>query len=575
MRWLWPLIIFCGVMGMAERVTGAQRVKLANVAEREIMRHADDHALWFKHVLGVDLDPIQEIKMELMDKNPFTLDPSCRRTRKTSTKELYNLKKCATEPDHGLSILAPREDQAKTGLNYHLEGIRNSEILNAYIAIKEGKRRISDTSYTFHNGSTAQVFGMMSKMDGIDTTIASVDEVDDLIQERLWNRFMLTLGASQKLYQKRQGNINKTARFTGVFQGLDLMSNLCAKSVHCDWNRKLMPHLLRALNTDGNGDELEGYRFFCLPIIDVHLGLQFGTLDEATYQLSCQGLTEDQYKRAFLCIPTEGRNFFKERHLRMMQKRGLMAGLEPAPPIPGARYQKRGLVVICFDKGGHGESESASKNSAHVLEQWGNYTLWLWGKEWPADEDDKVIERELVDWWRYYRPDGGMGDAFGASLLADLNDILLSEGLIDTDRREFGGSSASSWEHWAFAPQRMEGMQKHLMYTSLERGIRGGTFLTPLVSDDRRHDPGYEVLARLIAQLGNIKSEKTRKAYDSYSAVKKQLGDDNPDAVAFGIWWLVNRGAIMPPAFVDSLATGREAVLSGASRLEQMGRGIA
>ena len=572
MRWLALLSCLIGVVAMAERVTAAERAKLANVAEREIHRYADDHALWFKHVLGVDLDPVQELKMELMDREPFTLDPSCRRTRKTSTKELYNLRKMALEPDHELSILAPREDQAKTGLNYHLEGIRRSEILSAYIATKEGKRRISDTSYTFANNSVANVYGMMSKMDGMDTTIASVDEVDDLVQERLWNRFMLTLGASQRLYQRKSGDIQKTARFTGVFQGFDVMSNLCQNSVHCDWNRRQMGHILKALGTDGSGGEIEGYRFYCLPIIDVHLGLQFGTLDQATYQLSCQGLTDDQYKRAFLCIPTEGRNFFKERFLRLMQKRGLMAGLEPVPPIPGARYQKRGLVTICFDKGGHGESEAASRNAAHVLEQWGNYTIWLWGKEWPADEDDKPIERELIEWVRYFRPDGGMGDAFGASMLADLNDRLLEEGLTDVDRREFGGSSASSWENWFFAPQRMEGLQKHLMYTSLERAIRGGTFLTPLVTEDRRQEPGYDVLARLIAQLGNIKAEKTRKAYDSYSAVKKQLGDDNPDAVAFGIWWLVNRGAILPPAFVDSLVQSREAVLAGGSRLEQMGR---
>lgn len=557
---------------MAERVTSSERIKLANVAEREIMRHADDHALWFKHVTGVDLDPVQEIKMELMDEHPFTLDPSCRRTRKTSTKELYNLKKLATEPDHELSILAPREDQAKTGLNYHLDGIRGSEILSAYIATKEGKRRISDTSYTFANGSVANVYGMMSKMDGMDTTIASVDEVDDLVQERLWNRFMLTLGASARLYQRNTGKIEKSARFTGVFQGFDLMSNLCAKSVHCDWNKRTMPHILKALNTDGSGDDVEGYRFFCLPIIDVHLGLQFETLNESAYKLASQGLTEDQYKRAFLCIPTEGRNFFKERHLRMMQKRGLMIGLEPVPPIPGGQYRKRGLVTICFDKGGHGESEAASRNAAHVLEQWGNYTIWLWGKEWPADEDDKPIERELVEWCRYFRPDGGMGDAFGASMLADLNDQLLDQRLTDVDRREFGGSSASSWENWFFAPQRMEGLQKHLMYTSLERAIRGGTFLTPMITDNVRGEPGYDILERLIAQLGNIKSEKTRKAYDSYSAVKKQLGDDNPDAVAFGIWWLVNRGAILPPAIMTSVCTGRDAVLNGASRLEKLGR---
>lgn len=553
-----------------DRVASASRLKMQNVAEREIMRFKNDHYLWHKHVTGVTLDPIQVLKMDLMDEHPYTLDVSTRRSRKTSTKELYNLKKLATEGNHELSILAPKEEQAKVNLRYHLDGIRSSEILSAFIATKEGKRRISDTSHEFANGSVAKVYGIMSRMDGMDTTIASVEEADDLQKDKLWGRFMLTLQGTQRLYQSTPGKIEKSARFTGVFQGADLMADLVRKARHHPLTIAQMPHMLKALGINPEdalkGGEMEGFRFYCLPVIDVHQALAVGLVNPNVVEMVRADLTHDQYLRQLLCIPTEGRNFFKERHLRMMMMRGNLAGLEPVPPIPGEVYQKRGLVVLGFDKGGHGESESASKNAAVVLELRGNQTAWLWGKEWPADADDAPIIRELIQWAQFYRFDGGTGDAFGVSLLGRYNDDLFDRRLITVDRNEFGGSSATSWEKWPIAPIRMEGFVKHQMFTSLEASIRNGTFITPYVHEGNKAEPGYDVLHRSLQQLRNMKEARTTKSYNSYQMVDKKIGDDHPDSWVFGNWGLVRRGLVAPPPLLETRTVSRASLLDGGRR---------
>jgi hypothetical protein len=69
---------------------------MQNVAEREVMRFKGNHGLWHKHVHNSELDSMQLLKMELMDQHSSTVDFSCRRTRKTSTKELWAMEFMAT-----------------------------------------------------------------------------------------------------------------------------------------------------------------------------------------------------------------------------------------------------------------------------------------------------------------------------------------------------------------------------------------------------------------------------------------------------------------------------------------------
>ena len=156
------------------RVSAAQRVKVASRAEAEIMRFGRPdpdtglrpHALWHQHVHGVTLDAAQILKMQEMDENPNTVDVSCRRTGKTTVKELYALEYLATTPMQEEGIVAPRLQQSQIGLGYHLEAIRRSQMLSAYVAYKNGRRQMTDTGYQFFNASRAKAFGIMSQNDG-------------------------------------------------------------------------------------------------------------------------------------------------------------------------------------------------------------------------------------------------------------------------------------------------------------------------------------------------------------------------------------------------------------------------
>ena len=88
---------------MTERVSRSQRIEMAIVAEREVMRYATtdperpQHDLWHKHVHNVELDAMQILKMVEMDRNANTIDFSSRRTGKTAVKELYLLEHNATK----------------------------------------------------------------------------------------------------------------------------------------------------------------------------------------------------------------------------------------------------------------------------------------------------------------------------------------------------------------------------------------------------------------------------------------------------------------------------------------------
>ena len=103
---------------MADRVSRTQRIEMANVAEREVMRYATTdpdqpkHGLWHKHVHNIELDAAQILKMVEMDRHANTIDFSCRRTGKTAVKELYLLEHNATKPDQEVGMVAATGAQA-------------------------------------------------------------------------------------------------------------------------------------------------------------------------------------------------------------------------------------------------------------------------------------------------------------------------------------------------------------------------------------------------------------------------------------------------------------------------------
>lgn len=523
---------------MADRVSKTRRIRMQNVAEREIHRYADDHALWHKYVHNVELDPVQILKMLEMDQHRNTVDFSCRRTGKTAVKELYLLEWNAKHADQELGIVAPREAQSQTNLNYHLEAIRRSEILTAYLAHKSGRTQMADTYYQFHNRSIGRAYGIMSQVDGGDLTVASLEEVDDMPRDRLFSRFLLMMGSKRRLGASKESRNDPQIRITGVFKGADTLSDL-----------------------------IESGKYHLLPTVDVYLGMEMGILDQAFMEDMRDQLSPDEYIRQLLCKNVSARNLIWEKYIRRAIQVGLKSGLELAQPLPGMEYQRRGLISFGYDHSGHGENPHASRYALVVTEMIGNFCCVIFARTWAPGTDEKVVKNDIKEFWRYFRPDYAMGDAYGIGLLTQLNDELFAEGLTRIDRQAIGDgeSTASTWPEWAFSPIRFEGMTKHQMATALRAVFHNGQAAIPYIDDLDPSDPETLDLRTLIRQLGNIKPETTKASYASYRMVKPDLGDDLFDAAMASVWALVTRGAAPSTTIIQHRKKTRDQLLGRAA----------
>lgn len=519
---------------MTERISAAKRIQLRNLAETEIQRYANDHALWHKHVHNVELDAVQVLKMIEMDEHPNTIDFSCRRTGKTAGKELYLLEHNAKNPDQEVGIVAPREAQANTNLGYHLDAIRRSQILSAYLNYKNGRRQVSDTYYQFANQSVARSYGIMAQVDGGDMTAASLEEVDDMPSDRLYGRFLLMMGSKRRLGASKESRNDPQIRITGVFKGADTLSQM----VDC-------------------GD------YSVLPVVDVYLAIEMGIVDEAFMMQMRDRLAPDEYIRQLLCKNVSAKHLIWERYIRRAMHVGLQANIQIAEPLPGVQYKKRGLIGFGYDHSGHGEDPQSSRYGLVVVEMIENYLCVIFAREWPPGTDESVVRRDLVSYWRYFRPDAAMGDAYGIGLLTQVNDDLYRLGLTDIDRQAIGDgeSTASTWTEWAFVPIRFEGMVKHQMAQALRNIYHNQRAVLPYIDDHDLEDSATEHMRRLIRQLPNIKPEATKASYSSYKMVKKEIGDDLFDAHMAAVWSLVTRGAITTQTHILTQTVSRDRYL--------------
>lgn len=516
------------------RITSSDRIRLSIRAEKEILRYKDDHALWHKHVHGVELDPVQILKCIEMDQYSNTIDVSCRRTGKTAVKEMYTLKYNATTPAQELGIVAPRLQQSQNNLNYHLDAIRRSPMLKSYIEYKGGREQLKDTFYQFANLSKASAYGIMSQIDGDAISIASIEEVDDMPSDRLMSRFLPMLGSARRMGAAKDITFKPQIRVTGVFKGADVIQQL-----------------------------IDSKQYHLLPIVNVYLGMEMGILNEAFMLEMRAQLPDGEFIRQFLCKNVSAQNHIWEKYIRKAMSVGLQAKLEIAEPMPGMRYKKRGLISFGYDHSGHGESLHASKSALVVCEQIGNFVTFPFVKTWPAGTDDKVVQRDLRGFWEYFRPDYAMGDAYGVGMLTALNDELFAHGLTDIDRRTIGDgdSTATTWQHWPFAPIRFEGMTKHSMATALRAAFHNGQAAIPYFDDSRDIVEAKETAnviwlpgttaealsgppdwVAFVRQIGNIKTLPTKSSYSSYKMVNAKVGDDLFDAACAGVWALMTRG---------------------------------
>ena len=557
---------------MTSRVTAAQRLTMTNLAEQAIARYQDNIVLWLKYVCNVEVDAIQTLKLDEMLQWPYTIDMSCRRTGKTTVKELFLLYWLATRPDQELGIIAPREAQSLVNLGYHQIMIRQNPILTNFLGYRGGRRTISDTYYQFANRSVARAYGIMAQVDGGDLTAASIEECDDLDPTRLYSRFLLMLGSTRRLGAKTTSVNQPQIRITGVYKGADTLTDLLNsgkyKAIGC-FHGESARNFIRRLIADGELDptavEVENYKH-PVPIANAVIGMEMGLLHKDFIARMKDELSADEYYRQLLCINTASRNLIWEIFVQRALQVGLMAGLEPAMPLPGAQYKKRGLIGFGYDAGGHGENPQSSKHALVVTEQIGNYVFFPFVRTWSPGEDDMVVKRDLKGFWRYFMPDTAFGDAYGVGMLTALNDELYAEGLTPIDRRSVGDgeSTASTWPEWAFSPIRFEGMVKHSMAMALRSIFHNKQAALPYI-DDHDASPELAGFRLLIRQLPNIVPVQTKTSYASYKMADSKLGDDLFDAAMASVWGLMTRGAIQAPGAILTQTKTREQLLRGAA----------
>ncbi|MCU0988028.1 MAG: hypothetical protein MUE63_00170 [Xanthomonadales bacterium] len=517
-------------------------------AEVEIMKYAHDHALWHRHIHGVTIDPYQHLKCIEMDSHSNTIDVSCRRTGKTAIKELYCLKHLATNPAQEEGIVAPRLQQSQNNLNYHIEAIRRSEILSGFVGYRNGRRQLKDTGYALANGSKCGAYGIMSQIDGDSITVASLEETDDMPQDRLLSRFLPMLGAARRLgVDASDKTFTPQIRLTGVFKGADVMQAL-----------------------------IDSGEYHLLPAMDVYLGVELGILNREWADSMRAQQTEGEWIRQFLCKNVASQNWIWEKYIRKALAVGLQAGLVPAGPLPGAKYRKRGLISFGYDHSGHGESATASKSALVVAEQIGNFCTFPFVRTWPAGTDDRVVERDLVGLWEFFDPDYALGDAYGLGMLTTLNDRLFAQGLTDIDRRTVndGASTATSWPGWPFSPIRFAGMTKHSMASMLRAAFHNGQAAIAYF-DEFDLSPEIDDWRAFVRQIGNIKAETNKADYSSFKMADPKLGDDLFDAAMAAVWALVTRGQDDAPTVIARRTVTREQLLNGSANDRLVGLGVA
>lgn len=521
------------------RVTAAERVKHASVAEEEIQRYAKPrhglkpHALWHKHVHNVELDAVQVLKMLEMDRHRYTVDYSCRRTGKTAVKEMYNLERLATEAHQECGIVAPRMQQSQNNLDYMVEAIRRSPMLNAYVAYKQGRPQLRDTGFELANHSKAGAYGIMSQIDGDSITIASLEETDDMPQDRLLSRFLPMLGAARRLgVDPSAVRFQPEIRISGVFKGAGVLQSL-----------------------------LDTGEYHTLPVVNVHMGLRLGSVGADWAESMRKQMPPDEYIRQFLCRNIQVRNWIWEERIRAALAVGLEAGLQRAGPLPGQRYKRRGLLSFGYDHTGHGETPEASKSALVVCEVLGNWLTFPFVRVWPAGVSDQTLRRDLVALWDYFRPDYAIGDAYGVGMLTAVNDDLFRQGLTHVNREAVGDgqSTATAWAEWAFAPMRFDGMVKHVMASAVREAFHHGRAAMPYV-DTGWAGEDADWLA-MVRQLGNMKAVPTKASYSSFQMANPKVGDDLFDATCAAVYALATRGLADAPATVMTRRVSRDDML--------------
>ena len=489
-------------------------IQIRNRAEEEIQRYSSSDLLWLKHVCNFTARPQQLMYMAQMDENPFISIVAMQRTGKSRGVDAKVLKWCACNPKEDLRFFAPAVYQARKNLKDTIDLILQSPILLSYIETRLGRKMLSTTHFAFVNGSNGEAFGQDSNLDGVNATIEHCDEFDDMNIEVFKNRIL------PRAIATNENGMPTRIILSGTIQ--EEQGNLYAIS--------------------------QDQKFFKPPMFTIYHALEAGLIKRPDFELLKEQLTPDEWIRIALCMYKGGRQFFSRKALRKMQLKGMDMLLRVVEPEIGRQYETEGEVACGLDMGAQGTQATSSKYSIVFTERVGLWKRYLYGREWAPTTDPKIIKRDVVELWSFFRPKGGFGDAFDSNLIADINDMLYAEGLTSYSRQREGTeeNTQSNWDKWPFQPIRFTGYQKHWMFKTLRDDISEGRYFTPLIEaeQDDRWDPakakgfvdpaaGDKALIKFIVQCKNMRAERAPSGqYYIYSMIKPRLGDDNVDSAA-------------------------------------------
>jgi len=504
----------------------SQTIRIVNRAEEAIMRFSDNTVLWIKDKTGQEADPWQQIAIREIEEHPNTLICWPPRFGKTWSMEAVNLKELACNPGENLMIFAPKQEQANNALKEHLDWIESSDILRNFIAVRRGKRQLSETKYEFWNRSRAKTFGILGHFDSEEASIIRGEEWDDIDYD-IWVNRVIARGG-----RKNRSGLPTRFRLSGTIQ-------------------EGKGNMFRIFN-DG---------FHKVTRFDIYDGLSFGIYDENAIARAKAEMTDDEWLRIYLLIFTEAKNFIWESYLRECLKYALEIGWEGIEYRPGGEYNPRGIVYAGFDCGHSGQKKIHSVYRFDVIEILGDTVLWLNAKEWESTTDPTLIKRDILEWWRYYNISAAYGDALKANDIAMINDDLFDHGLIRTDRTKNPENKPRDWDKWDFAPKWNSGKNKYLWGLITKGKIEAKKFVIPYF--DRKDDREIAQMARrLIRALLNVRIVVNNTSYPTLEVIKPEIGDDPFDAINMAMACANDRQVI--PLDVSKIqTTGQPIVTSG------------
>ncbi len=438
---------------------------------------------------------------------------------KTMSVEVVDIYEMINNSNEDLNIYAPKLEQCKETLKYHYDWIDKSKILKAFLRRRNGKPVFSTESYEFVNGSNAKCRSIAGELEGHNTSISRVEEFDDWPWTRFVNDIVRRLGAKSK----NQGG--KRVRITGTIMGEENFFNLEHDPI------------LHALYEDLSIHPEWG-------IIDVHLLLQFGNvLDADAVEVMRAMMTDDEWARSMLLKYTEAKNFIKEKYIRAILKRTMMWMMPAVPVVNGGIYVRKPgeIVSIGLDCAAAGTKKESSVYSLQINSQiivnGQRYRRWLNGFTWEPSIDADRLETEILEILKFFRPDGGFGDALKYDIIQSLNRKAFKLGLTHKDPDEFPENTPGNWEQWWIQPMYNHDKQKHEMYTTMQHGIDHGYHYYPYFDNkDESHEAVQ--LRMLLRQMKSIRATKTGGHYPSYASESAKIGDDCTDAQGMCCRWM-------------------------------------